>query len=246
MDKSLFVSMSSQRNSLKELEILSNNLANSNTPGFRADYEVIKQNHVVSGDKMETRVYPSIGRSYTDFKPGPILQTGRELDVALQGNGMIAVQSHTGKEGYTRAGNLEISGDGLLTTAKGEMVMGLKGAITIPKTERVNISQDGTVAIMPQGTNDMVPIAKIKLVNPPVHQLQKGVDGLFYLNGGQSADIDPDVKLTSGSIEGSNVDTVDTLIKLIDISRKYEIHSNFIKNLAEQATQANRLLDQKA
>ncbi len=246
MDKSLFVSMSGQRNSLKELEILSNNLANSNTPGFRADYEVIKQNHIVSGDTMETRVYPSLGRSYTDFKPGPMLQTGRDLDVALQGKGMIAVQSHSGKEGYTRAGNFEISGDGLLTTAKGEMVMGNKGAITIPKTERVNISRDGTVSIMPVGTNDMVPIAKIKLVNPPLHELQKGTDGLFYLNGGQSVESDPDIRLTSGSLEGSNVDTVDTLVKLIDVSRQYEIHSNFIKNLAEQAANANRLLDQKA
>lgn len=246
MDKSLFVAMGSQRNSLKALEILSNNLANANTPGFRADYEVVKQNHLSEQDKMETRVYPSIGSSYTDFKPGPMLQTGRDLDVAIHGSGMIAVQSRSGKEGYTRAGNLEVSPDGVLMTAKGEYVLGANGIITLPKNERVKIGQDGIVSIKPLGEIDMVPLTKMKLVNPSINQLQKGEDGLFYLKAEGSVEADPDVKLTAGSLEGSNVNTVETLIKLIDISREYEIHSNFIKNLSDQSIAANKLLDAKA
>ncbi len=247
MDKSLFVSMSGQRNSLTELEMLSNDLANAGTIGFKADYEVVKQNHVVkSDDKMETRVYPSVGSSYTDFKQGTILQTGRDLDAAISGHGMFSVQSRTGKEGYTRAGNFEITADGFLTNSKGEMVLGSNGAINIPKSERLNIAKDGTVTIMPLGGTEMVPIAKLKLVNPDVTKLRKGEDGLFYLKGGGLAAEDPTVTVSTGALEGSNVNTVETLIKLIDLSRRYEIHSNFVKNLADQAVQSNKLLDVKA
>lgn len=247
MDKSLFVSMSGQRNSLTELEMLSNDLANSGTIGFKADYEVVKQNHVVkSDDKMETRVYPSVGSSYTDFKQGTILQTGRDLDAAIPGKGMFTVQSRTGKEGYSRAGNFEITADGFLTTSKGEMVLGSNGAINIPKAERLNIAKDGTITIMPLGGTEMVPIAKLKLVNPDVGKLQKGEDGLFYMRDGNLAVEDKSVTVASGALEGSNVNTVETLIKLIDLSRRYEIHSNFVKNLADQASQSNKLLDVKA
>lgn len=246
MDKSLFVAMGSQRNALKELEILGNNLANANTTGFRADYEVVKQNHVAKNEKMDTRVYPSVARSYTDFTPGPVFNTGRDLDVALVGKAMLSVQSKSGKEGYTRAGSLQLSPDGVLTTAKGELVMGTKGLITIPKSERVEIGQDGTVSIKPEGTTDMVPIAKLKLVAPELSKLQKGEDGLFYSMNGQAVEDDPNLRLTTGALEGSNVDTVSTLIKLIDISRQYEIHSNFIKNASDQASEANSLLNVKA
>lgn len=246
MDKSLFVAMGSQRNSLKQLEILSNNLANANTPGFRADFEVVKQNHLSDNDSMETRVYTSVGSTYTDFKPGPILQTGRELDLAIHGHGMFAVQSHSGKEGYTRAGNLDISPDGVLMTAKGEYILGDKGIITIPKSERVEIGTDGTVSIKPLGEPNMVALTKLKLVNPDQSKLSKGEDGLFYINGEGSAEVDPDVRVASGALEGSNVDTVDTMIRLIDISREYEIHSSFIKNLSDQSAAANKLLDVKA
>lgn len=245
MDKALFVGMGSQKNSLRQLEMLSNNLANVNTPGFRADYENVSEHHMETGG-LETRVYSKLGQTYTDFTQGPVLRTGRDLDLAISGKGMFAVQSKTGKEAYTRAGNFDISADGFLTTASGDMVMGIGGPINIPKAERVEIGDDGTVSIRPLGEQTTVNIGRIKLVNPNVSNLAKGQDGYFYTKDNGRLEPDLNVKMASGALEGSNVSPVETLIKLIDLSRHYEIHSNMIKNLAEEASLSNKLLDIKS
>lgn len=245
MDKALFVGMGGQNNALRELEMLSNNLANVNTPGFRGDYEVVKQHHI-KNEGMESRVYASVGESYTDFKQGPVLKTGRELDLAVSGHGMFAVQSKSGREGYTRAGNFEISGDGFLVNAQGNLVMGDSGMIRIPPAEKVQIGEDGTVSVKPIGEQEMVTIGKIKLIMPDIKNIEKGDDGLFFAKNGATYPDDKNIKIQTGALEGSNVDPVETLIKLIDISRSYDIHSNFIKGLSEQATEANKLLDTKA
>jgi flagellar basal-body rod protein FlgF len=244
MDKAMYIGMGGQTNALKELEILTNNLANVNTPGFRGDYEVMKQNHIQKGG-MESRVYSSLGNSYTDFKQGPILRTGRDLDIAVSGKGMIAIQSNTGKECYTRAGNLDISADGILTTSTGEMVLGRSGVIRVANAEKVNIADDGTVSIKIRGTNEITTVGKIKLALIEGSKVEKGKDGNFYGKNGQTFPDDANLKVTTGTLEGSNVNPVETLIKLIDISRNYEIHSNFIKNLSEQAISSNKLLDVK-
>ena len=245
MDKAIFIGMGGQTSALRALEILSNNLANVNTPGFRADYETMKQHHVQDGG-METRVYSYVGSSYTDFKQGPTLQTGRDLDAALSGNGMFTVQSKSGKEGYTRAGNFAVTVDGFLSTATGELVLGKKGAIQIPEAEKVHIGDDGTISVRPTGSEEMVAVGKLKLVNIKPGDVEKNTDGLFYSKNGRKVEEDDTVKVTSGALEGSNVNPVETLIKLIDISRHYEIHSNLIKNLSEQAATANKLLDVKS
>lgn len=243
MDKALFIGMGSQKNSMQELEILSNNLANVNTPGFRADYEVTKQHHITNN--MESRIYSSTSDSYSDFQRGPTLRTGRELDLAIAGAGMFAVQSRNGSEGYTRAGNFGISPDGFLTTANGQMVMGVSGPINIPPAEKMQFSEDGTVSILPRGDIDMVIVGQLKMVDPRVSDLKKGLDGLFYNVTGAAITRNENVKIEAGALEGSNVNPVETLVKLIDLSRNYEIHSNFIKNLGEQATNSNKLLDVK-
>lgn len=245
MDKALFIGMGGQTNALKELEILSNNLANVNTPGFRADYEVMKQHHLKSSG-VETRVYSALGKSYTDMRQGPILRTGRDLDVAIAGPGMFSVQSKEGKEGYTRAGNFQLSGDGFLTSANGEMVMGRSGVIQIKNADKVTIGIDGTVSIRPTGASEDVVVDKLKLVNIQNNKVHKGHDGLFYPDRGDKLLDDPSLKVAIGSLEGSNVNPVETLIKLIDISRHYEIHSNLIKNMSEGAAKSNTLLDIKA
>lgn len=244
MDKALYIGMGGQTSSLKELEIMTNNLANVNTPGFRADYEIMNQYHM-KNPGMETRVYSSVGGTYTDMRQGPIYKTGRDLDVALANQGMFAVQSASGKEGYTRAGSFDMSADGFLVTSSGQMVLGTSGAIQVANAEKITIGSDGTVAIKPIGSADTINIGKLKLVNINDVKLSKGKDGLFYAEEGQTLQDDPKIKVHSGSLEGSNVNPVETLIKLIDISRHYEIHSNMIKNMAEGASAANKLLDVK-
>lgn len=243
VDKAVFMDMSGAKNSMHQLEIVTNNLANANTIGFRADYEVMKQHQVDAGGK-ETRVFGAIDGIYTDFNEGPTINTGRDLDIKITGEGFFAVQNKDGKEAYTRAGDLQIKDDGTLTTRGGELLMGIGGPINITGAEKISFGPDGTIQARFKGTPDLVTVNKVKLVNPPVKLLRKGNDGLFYLaNEGTTAPFDTNVKIINGALEGSNVNTIETLTKLIELSRHYESHTNFLRTLAENSTKSNQLLE---
>jgi flagellar basal-body rod protein FlgF len=241
-DKAIFIGMSGAKTSMHELEIVTNNLANANTTGFRADYEVAKQNPI-NNDPKQTRVFSTINRTYTDFQSGPTINTGRDLDVALSGGkGFIAVQGKGGKEGYTRAGDLQIV-NGTLVTRSGDLVIGNGGVINIPQAEKLNIAADGSISIRLAGNPQMIPVDRIKLVSPELTQLSKGEDGLFYMQNGESVKMDEKLRIAHGALEGSNVNTVETLTKLIELSRHFEVHTNLMKTMQENATKANQILE---
>lgn len=245
MDKLLFVSMNGAKNSMRELEILTNNLANVNTTGFRADATMSTPFKVKTGDN-QSRVYAKMDKVFTDFKTGPMITTRRDLDVAVSGPGFIAVQSASGKEGYTRAGDLELGEDGILKTHGGHLVMGNSGIINLPNVTKIEISGDGTISGLFPGAPDLVPLDKIKLVNPDVKEMAKGKDGLFYSNKGSSLDSDSNVNILTGTLEGSNVNAIEVMTKIIDISRSYEMHTNFMKTMAENAIKSNQILNSQS
>lgn len=241
VDKALFLGNNGERSAMHQLETITNNLANSNTTGFRADYAVVKQ---YSGGKqaIPSRTYSQIAGTFSDFTPGPIDYTQRDLDVAVSGKGFIAVQSNaTGKEGYTRAGNLQVSTSGFLTTNTGNLVMGGSGPIQLGNYQRVDIGTDGTVSVLQKGETLPVTLDRIKLVNPESSTLQKGTDGLFYSSAG-AVKQDLSVQVVPGALEGSNVNPVEALTSLIEVSRQFQIHSNFIRNLEDSASKANGIL----
>lgn len=241
MDRSLFISMSGAKNSMRELEVETNNLANVNTTAFRADSSFMEQ-YKVASQGQQSRVYAKVGKTYTNFKQGPMINTERDLDIALDGPGFIAVQSKTGREGYTRAGSLQLGQDGNLTTTEGQLVMGNAGVINIPPAQRIHISPDGSVSAQFVGSPDLVTIDRIKLTNPEINQLQKGQDGLFYMPDGGTAMQDINVKILTGALEGSNVNAIETMTRLIDLTRHYEIHTRFMKTMGDDTSKANELL----
>lgn len=241
MDKSLFISMNGADNAMHQLQVLSNNLANVNTNGFRADH-TFTHKYEVANQGQQTRAYAQLDKSYTNFDPGSILPTGRELDIAMENKGFIAVQSKTGREGYTRSGGLQITQDGTLTTSAGQMVMGSAGIVNIPPAKKVSIASDGTVSALLVGAVDMVTVDRIKLVNPDTSQLEKGEDALFYMKTGNAAVQDPNVKIVSGALEGSNVNVIDTMTQLIDLSRHYESHTSYMKNISDNTGKSNEIL----
>lgn len=243
VDKASFIGMTGAENSLRQLEILTNNLANANTTAFRGDYEVMHQKVINANDSKQSRVYSALDGSYTDFRPGPIIETGRDLDLAISGPGFIAVQSSSGEEAYTRAGNLQLNQNRMLVTKTGELVLGNNGVINIPPAEQLNISNDGTVSARLLGTNELVPIDRIKFTNPDVSHLSKGADGLFHMTEGETAPVDPNIKIIFGALEGSNVSPIETLTKLIELSRHFEVHTNLMKSMAENSGKANQLLE---
>lgn len=224
MDRMLYVAMTGAQQMMQATAANNHNLANLNTTGFRADLSQFRSMPVF-GEGYPTRVYAMAERPGVDFTPGALQSTGRELDVAVQGEGLIAVQAFDGTEAYTRAGNLKISSNGILTTGAGQPVLGEGGPVAIPPAETVEIGTDGTISIRPLGqeANTLAVLDRIKLVNPPLAQLKKGEDGLLRLAEDAVAPAEASVSLASGMLEASNVNGVDAMVEMIALARQYEM-----------------------
>jgi len=175
---------------------------------------------------------------------GPIMNTGNSLDIAIQGDGFIAVQAPDGGEAYTRAGDLRVNPGGLLATGTGHLVMGDGGPVALPPNVSLLIGGDGTISMQPLGSGpETLTIAdRIKLVNPDPALTRKGEDGLFYFDEGATADADATVKITAGALEQSNVNVAKTLVNMIELARQYEMQVNLIKTSEENADAAAQMM----
>lgn len=243
MDRLAYLAMTGATQALKAQQNTSNNLANANTPGFRADLESLTSQPVY-GPGYASRVYSTDAGEGADFKQGAVMDTGRSLDVAVKGSGWIAVQAPDGTEAYTRRGDLQISNGGILQNGAGEPVMGNSGPIAIPPAQKLEIGSDGTISIVPAGqaANTLAVVDRIKLVNPPSQNLVKGRDGLFRLRDGTQAAPDASVQVASGALEGSNVNTVDALVQLIDHARNFEANIKLLRTAKEDDQASQRLM----
>jgi len=230
MDKMLYLAMTGAKQTMVAQSVNSNNLANASTTAFKADLEQSRSMQVL-GEGLPSRTYSMTERPGIDVTPGPINTTGRELDVAIQGDGWIAVQAPDGTEAYTRAGELHVSTLGLLETSSGHAVLGDGGPIVIPQAEKIEIGMDGSISIRPigAGANELAEIGRIKLVNPATDNLTKGEDGLIRTRDGSIANADIDVQLLSGAVEGSNVSAIKSMVKMIELSRHYEMQIKAMK-----------------
>jgi flagellar basal-body rod protein FlgF len=243
MDRSLYVAMTGATQMMRAQSEVAHNLANADTIGFKAQLSAF-QPLAVQGPGMPTRINGVAQGLGVDTREGGLVETGRVLDVAVQGQGWIAVQGADGSEGYTRAGELRLTPEGLLTDARGNLVLGDGGPISVPQSAQMNIGADGTVSVVPmgQGPETIAAVGRIKLVNPATDQLALGSDGLMHLSDGGTAEADPAATLKSGVLESSNVDPAQTLVQMIQLSRQYELQIRAIRSADENAQSASRLL----
>lgn len=243
MDRLIYTAATGAKHILDKQATTSHNLANATTSGFRAQIDSFRAVPVL-GDGLPTRAFVVDSTVGSDFRSGPIQQTGRDLDVAVQGKGWIAVELPDGTEGYTRHGNLQMSENGMLQTRDGLNVLGDAGPITIPPDATVTIAKDGTISTVANGTGPALStvLGRIKLVNPPEESLVRGDNGLFRVKDGDTADVAPDVMLIGGALEGSNVNVVDAMVDMISLARQFELHMNLLKNAESNATKASQLL----
>lgn len=234
MDRMLYVAMSGAKQTLVAQAINSHNLANATTTGFKADLNQLRSMPVF-GTGHPSRVYAMTERPGPDLSAGAIQETGRELDVALSGEGWIAVQAPDGGEAYTRRGDLHLTVNGILETGAGHPVLGNGGAIAIPQAEKLDIGSDGTVSIRPLGQDakGLAEIDRIKLVRPPISDLTKGADGLFRLKGGGVAVADAAVTVTRGVLEASNVSIAQALVEMITLARRFEMQVKTMDTVKE-------------
>lgn len=231
MDKMLYVAMSGAKQNMHALSINANNLANAKTTGFKTDLAQARSMQAF-GEGMPSRVFAMTERASQNFDSGSLLTTGRDLDIAIEGHGWIAVQSQDGSEAYTRDGHLVITENGNLQTPNGDLVMGEAGPVFLPlPVNNIQISRDGTIMIQPEGAPSTVQeeAGRIKLVNPDTRLIEKGNDGLFRRKDGNQELADVNVRIQNGMLESSNVNPVNEMTEMIALQRQFEMQLKLMK-----------------
>ncbi|MDO9364896.1 MAG: flagellar basal-body rod protein FlgF [Methylotenera sp.] len=244
MDRMIYTAMTGAKHILEQQATTSHNLANATSTGFKSQIDSFRAVPVL-GQGLPTRAFVVDSTAGADFNPGAIQATNRDLDVAVQGKGWLVVQRADGSEGYTRNGSLKVSENGILQTATGLTVMGDGGPISIPPDVTISIAKDGTVSSI---SNDTLPgpansIGRIKLVNPAEANLVRASDGLFATRDGVPADVDTNVNLVNGALEGSNVNVVDAMVSMISLARQFETQMKLLQTAENNANKASQLLN---
>ncbi len=243
MDRFLYIAMSGAKETLRAQTTNNHNLANASTTGFRASLDAF-QTRTVVGSGYASRAYATDANAGWDSTQGALLATGRDLDIGIQGEGWIAVQGADGREAYTRAGDLRVDPSGLLMNGAGRVVLGDGGPISVPPNSSLMIAGDGTVSIVPigQGPETTAMVGRIKLVNPPAETLVRGEDGLFRTVDGTDAIPDANVRVASGVLESSNVNVANAMVKMIELSRQFDLQVKAMRTAEENAASAAQLL----
>lgn len=230
MDRLIYTSLTAMRGAMARQQATASNLANASTPGFRAEIAEA-QSLWIDGPSLRDRAMASEEVVNADMTSGTITQTGRDLDISLSGDTLLGVQAQDGEEAYTRRGDLQLNASGLLTTGDGRPVLGQSGSpITVPPADSVKIGQDGKVLYVPAGGDASRPqeLDRLKLVSPSGAPIAKGLDGFFRAKSGGTLPQDPDAKITSGSLEQSNVSATQALVAMIDAGRSWDMQLKLI------------------
>lgn len=245
MDRLIHTALSGMRASMDSQRVIASNMANANTLGFRAEL-VDARAVTVEGLPNEARAMQTARVRGADMRAGEIIETGRSLDLAIETDALMAVQAEDGTEAYTRRGDLSISATGLLVNGEGRPVMGDNGPITIPPVGIPAISPDGTITVTDPAVPDQPPaeIGRIKLAGWQGSPIQKGLDGLFRVEGGGILPLDETATVQTGALEQSNVSTTEVLVEMIDAQRLFAMRSKMIataREIDESGAQLMRL-----
>lgn len=242
MDHAIYTAMSAANAALNRQAVTSNNLANTSTTGFRAQLAAFRS-VPVEGPSFATRTLVVESTPHYDTSMGPVNHTGRSLDVSMPQNGWLSVAMPDGSEAYTRNGGIQVDSEGALSV-NGYPLMGDGAALTIPPQATVTIAPDGTISALGAGDepNAVVPVGRIKMVNATSQDLVHGDEGLFHAAEGGALPADADMRLSSGSLEGSNVSPVKAMTEMIANSRSFDMNMKVIHTADENAKQANQLL----
>lgn len=245
MDSMIYTAMSGASRALEQQGVITNNLANVSTTGFREQLSMARAVPLQGrSGELSTRVSVVAATSGTLMRQGILAETGRALDVAVRGDGWLAVQTPDG-EAYTRAGALNINADGVLVTAAGLPVLSEDDApIDLPERGSVTFTEDGTINALGAGDNlrDIQVVGQLKRVNPDPAELERGDDGLFRMRDGGAAPADAEVGIVSGFLEKSNVDPAHALVSLIANARHFELQMKAIQDASGNAERANSIL----
>lgn len=243
MDRLLYNSTVGASNIERALAVRANNLANVSTTGFRADFAQA-QAYWAEGDGHPVRAYGITESPGVDFRQGTLIQTGRSLDVAVEGEGFIAVQTEDGGEAYTRAGDLTVDELGRLLDRQGQPVLGDGGPIALPPYDRLYVGQDGSISVQPEGQtpDTLVEVGRLKLVNPNPADLTKDAGGRIVRADGGVEPVDTNVRVVSEFLESSNVSAVSELTEILSLARQFEVEVRMMRTAEENDEAAASLV----
>jgi flagellar basal-body rod protein FlgF len=228
-EQAIYLAMSGLSATMDRMTASANNLANASTTAFKAQQPVF-QARPFYGQGLPDRVAVESTDDSADFKPGPIDQTGRDLDVAVNGSGWIGVQAADGSTALTRNGSLSVSSSGVLETSDGSPVLGQGGApITLPPLQNVTIGEDGTISgvLAGQPATQITTLNRIYLTNPDPKTLKRRGDGMFQNQTGTTTP-DASVKLQVGALEGSNANPVAMMMSMIENTRMFQMQTELV------------------
>lgn len=246
MDRLVYTALSGLKGQMDAQATIANNIANASTIGFRAD-RVNFERLMIKGDGHNSRLPSAETVVDMDRRAGTVVQTGRELDIAITGDNWLGVQAGDGSEAYTRRGDLRIAPSGVLETGDGFPVMGSGGPITVPPYDKIMIAEDGTLSIIPPGADPAAPpqvIDQLKLVSDQGSKTVKGLDNLLHVRGGGVLPADLEARVQTGSLEQSNVNLTQALVDMIENQRSYEVQANLLreaKNMDESSASLMRV-----
>jgi len=244
MDRLIYSSLAALKGAQARQAATANNLANAATPGFRAEISEA-QTMWLRGPGFDSRASVSQQVVAANMASGVVSATGRDLDIAIEGDALLAVQSPSGEEAYTRRGDLLMTETGLLTTGDGRPVMGAQGPVTLPPADRITINAEGRISIVPTGGDPGQPqeVAQLKLVSAAGIGVRKALDGLFRPVTGEALPIDPQARIRTGQLEASNVSSTDALVEMIEASRSWDVQIKLLTDARDLDAAASQLMN---
>ena len=239
MDRLVFTSNATIKEQATARQVLVNDLANVSTVGFKSSYDVALQSVKVEGAGFDTRYQAqTISRDLIRMDPGPIMATGRPMDVAMANSTVLTVQAANGDLAFTRRGDMKVNIQGQLENGSGHLVLGEGGPITIPPGLMVSINPDGSIYARDPaqvGPAADVLIDRSRLLDVPGDRLGRRPVGLFKVSEKPDG---TDIALTQQlpqvipqALEGSNVSAIEAMTRLIDHSRSFETQIRIIKEM---------------
>ena len=242
MDRLIYTAMSGANAAANRQAVLSNNLANASTNGFRAEMSTYRAVPLL-GEGATTRVFAVESTAGYLDAPGSAQRTDRSMDAMTAGNSWFSVQGLDGNEAYTRNGHFDVTADGTLVTGSGLTVLSNGGApITVPAGAELSIGNDGNISAQ-VGNQPANGIGRLKMVTPTGEDpLKRGEDGLFRARSGDPLNNDDNARLQVGALESSNVNPIETMGSMIQAGRQFETQMRLLQTAESNDKSAGQLL----
>ncbi|MCJ2186837.1 flagellar basal body rod protein FlgF [Novosphingobium beihaiensis] len=243
MDRLIYTAVSGMNASLNQQRVIASNMANAQTIGFKA--EILQATPMtLEGPQLEVRSMSSTEVKSASMKDGEINQTGYALDIAMQGDAMMAVQAPDGTESYTRRGDLSITVTGVLQNGEGLPVIGNAGPITIPPGTNATIAPDGNVMVTDPANPDQPAqtLDRIKLVSTTGTQIAKDIDGQFRVKGGGVLPVNENARVIPEALEESNVNASEVLVQMISAQRLFDMRTKLVQTASQLDEAGARLM----